>query len=48
MADTHLNNLVRQVRDRLTANNPVQAFICLEDLQNYLHGKRMDGTPWKQ
>mgnify|MGYP000990976675 CR=1 FL=1 len=46
--DTHLQNLVRQVRERLIANNPVQAFICLQDLENYLHGKNMDGSPIKK
>lgn len=46
--DTHLQNLVRQVRERLIANNPVQAFICLQDLDNYLHGKWMDGSPVKK
>lgn len=43
--DVHLQNLVRHVRERLLANNPVQAFICLRDLENYLHGKNMDGSP---
>lgn len=45
--DVHLENLVRHVRERLMANNPVQAFICLQDLDNYLRGKNMDGSPIK-
>lgn len=42
--DTHLQNLIRHVRERLMDNKPVQAFICLQDLDNYLHGKNMDGS----
>lgn len=46
--DQHLQNLVRHVRERLILNNPVQAFICLQDLDNYLHGKNMDGSEIKK
>jgi len=46
--DTRLQNLLRHVRERLIQNNPVQAFICLGDLENYLHGKNIDGTKIKQ
>lgn len=43
--DIHLQNLVRHVRERLLENKPIQAWICLKDLENYLHGKNMDGSP---
>lgn len=46
--DRHLQNLVRNVFENLTENNPVRAFVCMKDLENYLHGKNMDGTPIKE
>lgn len=45
--DGHLANLLRQVREPLQSNNPVQAYICLQNLEKYLYGLRMDGSPWK-
>jgi len=45
--DSHLRNLIRQVREQLQANSPVQAYINLGILENYVYGLRMDGSPWK-
>lgn len=46
--DYHLRNLVRHVREALLESNPVRAWICLGDLENYLHGKNMDGSEIKK
>lgn len=45
--DAHLQNLLRQVREELVANNPVAAFIKFEVLTKYLSGFDMEGKPWK-